>query len=210
MSTRNTKREGEQIDQMFAQIYKPVEAMLDECPFDTMSGTLSIPGWIGGVVNDANQRWNYHATIFNKKFKGAKANFGAIKVKWDKDSKIREMRMFMTTVSHVIRTKYNLTEKDIDPEFIAKMKEEGKTPEEIVDLRIMELSETVTPFSRFDHKHKHEWEVIQDRFFNWHVICRTCLRFYCRSHETKEQALAVAVKLPRTNLRLLINHFKKY
>jgi len=210
MSKRNTAREGELIDQKFAQIYKPIEALLDVCVFDIPTGKLKIPGYLDDSIRDATNRWNYQATLFNRKLTGAKANFGAIKVKWDKDCKIREVRMFLGAVSQIIKNKYGLSEKDIDVEFIYKLKEEGKTPAQVVDFRIMELAETITPYSRFDYKHKHEWEIIQDRFTNWHIVCLTCLKLYDRTFKSKEEATEAAPKLPKTNLGLLLTHFKRY
>lgn len=205
MSNRNARREGELIDQKFAYHYMPIKAHLDECDFNKITGKIEISQEIVEILDQSNHDWNYLASILNKRLKSIKAEFGAIKRKFQSEIAEKEMRMFFFAVSQELAN-WGLSSKDIDIEFIQRKKIEGMNPIEVAQFRILQISETIEPFPWFDWKHKHKWVVITDSI-SYIILCADCLKHYKR-YSSEIKAIDQSNKLPKTNLGLLLRKLK--
>lgn len=203
---RNTARETEAVDKKFRILFNPLTPVIEELVFDIITGKIIIPVRVDRLVFSINTQWNYAATIFNKKLRGATANFGAIKTKFNKDVSAREMKLFINTVAKIFEDKFGLKLDKIDVEFILKYKSEGLNPEQVCNVRALEIEpDKVTWF-----KHKHEWTIVSTGTVGFVIICRDCRYQYEKRYLIASDAVWVANKLPKTKFGLRINHFKNY
>lgn len=203
MSQRNTTREGDQINHKFGNLYVHLKPYLEECNFDESTGKVDVPGTVELIVKGYDHEWNNLATVMNRKFKFAKAELGAISRKFKADILDKEIRMYFYAVSQEL-AKWNLTAKDIDVEFIEKMRQGGLSPVAVCNARILEIpSEKMSPFN---WKHKHSWRVV-DFENKFTIVCSECFIHYGK-YTTIEAVTEVFKKLPKTNIGLILRRLK--
>jgi len=201
---RPTAKQTQEIDSVFNQIYRPLEPFLNELKFNINTGKMIVPEEVTNEIKNANLRWNYRATLFNKKLRGVKANFGAIKDKFNKDVVAKETKMYIQAIAKIIEEKYKLTPDNIDVDFILKYKSEGDSPEQVCDKRALEIKAVKVHL----YKHKHDWNVVFAGKTGYVIICPDCRTQYEYRFHVKEWADKVAVVLPKTRIGLFFNKIK--
>lgn len=203
---RATVRQQEIINRKFMEFYSLMIPLVEELKFDAKTGKVIIPKFVTSEMLFANKQWNYHVMLFNKKMKKVHANYGAVKTKFEKEVAAKEMKMFLGAVAKIFEEKYNLTHDKIDVEYIVKYMTDDLTPEQVCDRRVLEIA----PDKVHWYKHRHAWIVISGENNDFVIICKSCRKQYSKRYLTSAEAQRVAVRLPKTNFGLFVNHFKNY